>query len=151
MRQSIAVSLMLVGLSPSAIAGDIAGADLYTKHCVVCHQPSGEGAPGIAPPIAGNLQGRAKTSLGREFLAQILISGMMGTISSHGMRYLGNMPSFSALTDAELATVMNHVLLTFNGVEPALSAGDFASARGKALPPAEVFKLRNRALVQSAG
>ena len=150
MRRSIS-TLVLAALSSSAMAGEIAGADLYTKHCIVCHQANGEGAPGIAPPISGTLHSRAKTPVGREFLAQIMVFGMIGTISSHGMRYLGNMPSFSALTDTELATVMNHVLLALNGVDAPLSAGDLAAARGKALPPAEVFKLRTRALAQSGG
>lgn len=151
MRGSIAASLVLVGLSSSAMAEELAGAGLYNRHCVACHQPNGEGAPGIAPPISGTLQGRAKTAVGRKFLAQIMVSGMIGTISSHGMRYLGNMPSFAALTDAELATALNHVLKTFNGVDLLLPAGDFAAARARALPPAEVFKLRSRALAQSGG
>lgn len=133
----------------SALAGDVAGAELYGKHCVVCHQANGEGAPGIAPPISGTLMKRAKLPAGRDFLAQVMVSGMVGTISSHGMRYLGNMPSFNALSDGELASVLNHVLLAFNGADLPLAAETFAAARARAMPPAEVFKLRKSLLAQS--
>lgn len=133
----------------SAVAGDVTGAELYGKHCTVCHQANGEGAPGIAPPISGTLMKRANTSNGRDFLAQVMVSGMVGTISSHGMRYLGNMPSFNALSDGELASVLNHVLLAFNGADLPLAAETFAAARVRATPPAEVFKLRKSLLAQS--
>jgi mono/diheme cytochrome c family protein len=135
----------------AAAAGDVTGADLYGKHCIACHQANGEGAPGIAAPISGTLLGLAKTPAGRDFLAQIMVSGMVGTISSHGMRYLGNMPAFNALADGELASVMNHVLLAFNGADLPLPAEAFAAARRRAMPPAEVFKLRQRAQAQSGG
>lgn len=133
----------------SALAGDATGAALYAQHCVVCHQANGEGAPGIAPPISGTLANRARIPAGRDYLAQVMVSGMVGTISSHGMRYLGNMPPFNALSDGELAGVLNHVLLAFNAADLPLAAEAFAAARARAMPPAEVFKLRKSILAQS--
>lgn len=149
LKKLILALAVTVDATAWAAAGDGTGADLYGKHCTVCHQADGEGAPGIAPPIAGTLSGLAKSSAGRDFLAQIMVSGMVGTISSHGMRYLGNMPPFNALTDGELASVMNHVLLAFNGADLPLSPAAFAAARSRAMPPAEVFKLRKNVLAQS--
>lgn len=139
----------LIVTATSAVAGDVTGAELYARHCVVCHQADGEGAPGIAPPISGTLVKRAKIPAGRDYLAQVMVSGMVGTISSHGMRYLGNMPSFNVLSDGELASVLNHVLLAFNGADLPLAAAAFAAARVRAMPPAEVFKLRKSMLAQS--
>jgi mono/diheme cytochrome c family protein len=144
----LALSVMVYATSWAA-AGEVTGADLYGKHCSVCHQANGDGVPGIAPPIAGTLLGRAKSPAGRDFLAQIMVSGMVGTISSHGMRYLGNMPGFNALTDRELASVLNHVLLAFNDADLPLPPDAFAAARSRAMSPAEVFKLRKSALTQS--
>jgi hypothetical protein len=92
---------------------------------------------------------RAGIPAGRNYLAQVMVSGMVGTISSHGMRYLGNMPPFNVLSDGELASVLNHVLLAFNGAEPPMAAEAFAAARIRAMPPAEVFKLRKSVLTQS--
>jgi hypothetical protein len=62
-------------------------------HCVACHQPDGNGAEGLAPPLAGVLAKRAQSTSGREYLAQVLVSGMIGTITSRGVKYNGNMPA----------------------------------------------------------
>jgi mono/diheme cytochrome c family protein len=69
------------------------GAKLYEGHCVACHQPDGNGAEGLAPPLAGVLAKRAQSTSGREYLAQVLVSGMIGTITSRGVKYNGNMPA----------------------------------------------------------
>lgn len=146
----LAPSVIVAATAASwAVAEDVTGAELYGKHCIVCHQANGEGAPGIAPPISGTLVKRAKIPAGRDYLAQVMVSGMVGTISSHGIRYLGNMPSFNALSNGELASVLNHVLLAFNGADLPLAAETFAAARVRAIPPAEVFKLRKSMLTQS--
>jgi cytochrome c553 len=97
------------------------GAKLYEAHCVACHQPDGNGAEGLAPPLAGVLAKRAQSTSGREYLAQVLVSGMIGTITSRGVKYNGNMPA-APLSDEELVAVMGHVLATFNGVSQPLPA-----------------------------
>ena len=133
-----------------AAQGTPSGQAIYAANCVPCHQTDGEGAPGIAPPLAGILAGRAKQDVGREFLAQILVSGMTGTLVSKGQRYTGSMPSFAGMSDGELAAVMNFVLAAFNGNATPLAAADFSAARGRERTPAEVRKLRDRA-VAAAG
>lgn len=138
---------VLAALLPAvAAAAPAAGATLYTTHCVTCHQAEGEGTPGIAPPLAGTLGKRAGNEDGRDFLAQVLVSGMIGPITSQGQRYNGNMPSFAALADADLAAVMNHVLASFNASSVELPASAFAAARGRGMAPSEVRKLRERVL-----
>lgn len=124
------------------------GAALYATHCVACHQPDAEGAPGLAPPLAGTMAKRAASPVGRAYFAQVLVSGMVGTITSRGMKFNGNMPSFAALPDDELAAVIGHVLATFNGVTEPPTREDFVAARAKALPPNEVSKLRERVRAQ---
>lgn len=146
LRRAAAV-LVLLGLP--AVACAEAGAALYATHCVACHQAEGEGTPGIAPPLAGTLAKRAASDEGRAFLAQVLVSGMTGTIVAQGQRYNGNMPSFAALPDADLAGVMNHVLTAFNASSVALAPGDFAAARGRGVAPIEVRKLRERVLART--
>ncbi|MBV8306889.1 MAG: cytochrome c, partial [Gammaproteobacteria bacterium] len=50
-------SLTLIGLSPSAPAGDAAavaypqGAEAFQANCAVCHGPAGAGVPSLAPPL----------------------------------------------------------------------------------------------------
>jgi mono/diheme cytochrome c family protein len=87
-----AASLLLT-LAASGRLRAADGAKLYEGHCVACHQPDGNGAEGLAPPLAGVLAKRAQSTSGREYLAQVLVSGMIGTITSRGVKYNGNMPA----------------------------------------------------------
>jgi mono/diheme cytochrome c family protein len=137
--------LLMVAASGSLQAAD--GAKLYEAHCVACHQPDGNGAEGLAPPLAGVLTKRAQSTSGREYLAQVLVSGMIGTITSRGVKYNGNMPA-ATLSDEELVAVMGHVLATFNGVSQPLPVELFIAARGKALTPSAVRQLRERVLAE---
>ena len=123
------------------------GAKLYEAHCAVCHQPDGNGSEGIAPPLAEVLAKRAQTASGREYLAQVLVSGMVGTITSRGIKYNGNMPA-ATLSDQELAAVMGHVLGTFNKVSQPIPAELFAAARARALSPSAVRQQRERVLAE---
>jgi len=124
------------------------GAALYAAHCAACHQPDGNGTEGLAPPLAGVLQKWAKVAAGREYLAQVLVSGMVGSITSGGVKYNGNMPSAAGLSDDELSAVMGYVLSSFNASPLQLPAALFASARGKALQPAAVRRQRERFLAE---
>jgi len=121
------------------------GAALYATHCVACHQPDGNGAEGLAPPLAGVLAKRAQSDSGREYLAQVLVSGMVGNITSRGVKYNGNMPP-AALSDEELSAVMGYVLARFNDSPLQIPVTLFASARNKGLPPAAVRQQRERVL-----
>jgi len=123
------------------------GAQLYAAHCVACHQPDGNGAVGLAPPLAGVLAKRAQSDRGREYLAQVLVSGMVGNITSRGVKYNGNMPA-APLSDEELSTVMSYVLSSFNASSQQIPATLFASARGKGLQPTAVRKQRQQVLAE---
>ena len=125
------------------------GAALYAAHCVACHQPDGNGAEGLAPPLAGVLQQWAKLAAGREYLAQVLVSGMVGSITSRGVKYNGNMPSAADLSDEELAAVMGYVMSNFNASPLQLPAALFADARSKAVQPAAVRRQRERFLAEA--
>ena len=124
------------------------GAGLYAAHCVACHQPDGNGAEGLAPPLAGVLAKRAQSANGREYLAQVLVSGMLGKITSRGIKYDGAMPA-ATLSDEELAAVMGYVLATFNNVSQPMPAELFGAARGKALAPSAVRQQRERVLAET--
>jgi mono/diheme cytochrome c family protein len=123
------------------------GAKLYEAHCAACHQPDGNGSEGIAPPLAEVLAKRAQTANGREYLAQVLVSGMVGTITSRGIKYNGNMPA-ATLSDQELAAVMGHVLSAFNKVSQPIPPELFAAARARGLSPSAVRQQRERVLAE---
>lgn len=142
--------LVVFALLTMAASGSVRadGAALYATHCVACHQPDGNGAEGLAPPLAGVLEKRARVAEGREYLAQVVVSGMVGGIKSRGVKYNGNMPSAAALSDDELSAVMGYVLSSFNASSLQMPAALFASARSKALQPTAVRLQRERILAE---
>jgi len=149
MRLTCLGFLPLALLATNAPARAATGAELFATHCQACHQATGEGAPGIAPPLTGTLARRAALPEGRAWLAQTLVSGMTGPITSRGEPYNGNMPSFAALPDADLAAVLGHVLARFNDSPVQPQPEDFAAARGRSVKAAEHRQQRNRLLAQT--
>jgi mono/diheme cytochrome c family protein len=145
-RNRILLSCALVACAGTGtVSAD--GAALYATHCVACHQPDGNGAEGLAPPLAGMLDKLAGSAGGREYLAQVWVSGMVGKITSRGVKYDGNMPA-AALSDEEMSSVMSYVLRTFNASTQDMPATLFAKARGKPTRPAAVRKQRERILAE---
>jgi hypothetical protein len=69
---------------------------LYMLNCWGCHRPNGEGIPGTAPPLQGAAD-FLKVKGGRQYLIEV--PGV----------------SQSALSNAQVAEVMNWIMRTFNG------------------------------------
>jgi mono/diheme cytochrome c family protein len=109
------------------------GKSIFGENCAMCHQPSGEGAVGLAPALAGTLKDFAGKPDGKTYLSQIAVSGMAGSIWTQGHKFSGLMPSFAdRLSDSEIAAVIGYVLKDFNGVAaPVVSVADVAAARAR--------------------
>src|ERR1700676_2986291 len=118
MRSVAWLLLWALGASISpAIGGNDIGQKLFKERCVLCHQEDAHGAAGVAPSLVGTLVPYPASAEGKRYLAQILISGMIGPIDTEGQKFNGLMPSFRAdLSDAEIAATVNYVLGTYNGV-----------------------------------
>jgi len=140
---------LAVLLGPGLNAQAATGAELFAANCQACHQASGEGAPGIAPPLTGTLAKRAALPEGRAWLAQTLVSGMTGPITSRGEPYNGIMPPAAMLSDADLAEVLGYVLAKFNDGAAGPAAADFAAARARSPKPSEHRAQRSRLLAQT--
>lgn len=148
MVRRVFASLGLLAACTTALAQAPAdGAALFAAHCQACHQPGAVGAPGIAPPLVGNIGRHAANEEGRRYLLRVALSGMVGSITVDGVRYTGNMPSFAAaLSDAELAAVLRHVLGTYEKVADLgwLTPEQLATARQAGGSPNETHKMRGR-------
>ena len=82
------------------------GAAIYEKHCENCHGASGEGAPGIYPPLAGN-RGVIMTPPVNA-IRSILIGGYPPSTSGNPRPY--GMPPFAqVLRDDEVAMVLSYI------------------------------------------
>ena len=81
------------------------GAELYTKTCIQCHKADGMGQEGLAPPLVNS-----DFVLGpdRRF-ASIVLNGLHGAITVDGRRYNLDMPSWAALNDDQISSVLTYV------------------------------------------
>lgn len=81
------------------------GAALYTAVCVACHQTSGRGLAGTAPPLRRSEHVLADDP-GR--LAAILIHGLTGPLTVRGQQWTGDMPALAG-GDEDLAAVLTYI------------------------------------------
>ena len=86
------------------------GAKDYATACVTCHQPDGEGIPGVYPPLVGSEWIKGS----EERLIAIVLYGLTGPITVKEVTYPGiPMPAFSQgsafnWTDAQIAAVLTY-------------------------------------------
>ena len=82
-----------------------AGLELYAQSCVACHQPTGLGQEGLAPPLVGS-----EWVLGPEQrLVRIALNGVHGPINVSGRKYEMEMPGLAIFEDAQIAALLTYV------------------------------------------
>ncbi|ADR36444.1 c-type cytochrome [Oceanithermus profundus] len=152
MRKLVTLLIALLALAPLALAD---GAADYGKFCASCHGATGQGTPGVFPPLADWAGHFAQNDEGRAYLVHVIVFGLQGQISAQGKTYNGFMPPFAQLSNDQVAGILNYLLTEWNkdllpkDFRP-LTADEVAKLRAKALTPADVFKAR-QALVESLG
>ena len=96
--------------APSANAASTAmltqGSKIYERECTGCHGPSGQGAPGVYPALAGN---RAVTMAVTTNLVHIVRSGGFAPATAGNPRPYGMPPFGHTLSDAEIALVLTFI------------------------------------------
>jgi mono/diheme cytochrome c family protein len=121
MRSLLVVGALFMGWP--ALAADPKAT--YLTRCSMCHQSAAQGLPGQFPRLAGRAAQIAQTPEGRNYLARILLWGVYGPIEVDGTPINGLMPSMEVMTDADIAAVLNHVILQG---KPAKAARPFKPA-----------------------
>jgi mono/diheme cytochrome c family protein len=155
---ALAVSAVPFGLGGSralaqsaAPAGDFQwqalGARTYDSNCSGCHQRSGHGIAGGFPPLAGHAPDLLAKG-GSAFMARLVLFGMSGAIEVEGTPYNGVMPSWSSLSDDEIAAAIDYVLTAWGNdkhlskdFKPIVPA-EIAAARAENLTPEQVYAMR---------
>jgi len=117
----------LADLRPSAGAptGQADGKQLFNAQCVACHQASGQGLPGVFPPLDGS----EWVSRDERILANILLYGINGELTVAGATYKGAMPAFGHLSDAELAALATYIRTSWSNKAAPLTAALFTEER----------------------
>jgi mono/diheme cytochrome c family protein len=102
------------------------GAQVYGNYCAACHQQSGEGLPGVFPPLRGD---PVVTAPGAEVHVLTVLNGLQGKIIG-GVAYASPMPAFGTqLSDEEIAAVVNHERKSWGNRAPITTVAEVAGLR----------------------
>ena len=128
----------LVPVAPAASAGGgaAAGDQIYASLCVACHQASGQGLPGVFPPLAASEWVKAAP----EIPIKILLLGLGGSVAVKGQTYDGQMPAFKQLSDAEIAAVLTHVRASWGNGAAAVTTAAVTQIRAALKDRVEPWK-----------
>lgn len=116
----------LVQADAPASGAAVDGRQLFVAKCQACHQATGQGLPGVFPPLAGASWVKDDPAA----LIQILLHGLNGPIEVAGTTYNGAMPAFGEqMDDAELAGVLSFIRSEWGNTSTAVDAQAVAAAR----------------------
>lgn len=109
-------------------ANSIDGKAVFTARCQACHQATGQGVPGVFPPLVDSPWVKESP----ERLLQIVLHGISGEIEVNGTRYAGLMPGFAdQLSDAEIAAVTTYIRSSWGNEAPGIDTALAASERAR--------------------
>ncbi|MCC2594788.1 cytochrome c [Pusillimonas sp. MFBS29] len=122
-------------VAAASTGGAVDGAQIYAAQCVACHQASGQGLPGVFPPLAGSEWVNGKAALA----IRIVLHGVTGTLTVKGTQYNGMMPMFKdKLNDAQMAALISHIRTNFGNsagpVDEATVAAEREATADQAAP-----------------
>jgi mono/diheme cytochrome c family protein/glucose/arabinose dehydrogenase len=81
------------------------GRQTYAGLCAACHQPTGKGLEGLAPPLA-----ESEWVLGEpDRIVKVVMHGLRGPIKVKGVGYSYDMPAAGFLTDEQIAGVLTYI------------------------------------------
>jgi mono/diheme cytochrome c family protein len=120
--RAIAVLVVALSIASAALAGG-SPAELYTLNCWGCHKPRAEGIPGTVPRLADSMANFLRVPGGREYLVEV--PGVAA----------------SALSNAEIAEVLNWLLVTFNKAEMPLDFKPYTAAEIARYRPHQLIRI----------
>lgn len=101
------------------------GRNIYQSRCATCHQPDGQGLPGVYPTLH-----RTEWTLGEKGrLIRLALHGLEGPIEVKGSTYDVLMPSHAFLSNREMAAVLTFVRHTFGNEAAAITPTEVAAVR----------------------
>jgi glucose/arabinose dehydrogenase len=117
---------------PAALAAILAEADSpggknYLLYCAACHMPNGSGVSGMQPSLAGS----AVVTGDPDRLINVLLRGPAAVLPADREKFSNVMPAFAALSDAELAGIINFLRKNFAPGATEVTAAQIAAARAR--------------------
>ncbi len=124
---ALAGTTTVAAVMPVAGGGAIDGQALFVANCSACHQTTGQGVPGVFPPLDGS---KYVTGDKVERMAAIMIYGLKGPIHVNGTVYNNVMlPLGKTLNDKELAAIASYVRGAWSNKASGLEATVFTKVR----------------------
>jgi len=102
------------------------GKSKYESNCQACHQPSGAGMAGLAPPLAGS-EWVLETKPDR--IIRIVQKGLAGPITVAGKEWNLAMVAPGVTEDEEVAAVLTYVRNTWGNSAPAVTTEQVAKIK----------------------
>ena len=100
----------------------VLGRRVYTRNCLVCHQATGLGITGQFPPLAGSEWVLGQDWHGDNHLVKIVVKGLQGPIQVEGKTFNNAMPTWSMLTDEQIADVLTYIRSEWGNAAPPIFA-----------------------------
>lgn len=106
-----------------------AGRFLYEVSCASCHQPDGEGMPGVGPPLINSewVQGSEQQ------LIAIVLQGVRGPIRVQDQEYNLEMPAMGFFEDDQLAAILTYIRNAWGNQGSEIPADKISSFRKETL------------------
>lgn len=114
---AVAVTSVLTLALPGDAAEAADGRALYAENCAACHRINGVGVPGPFPALVGSklVTGDSKA------VAKLVLAGR------------GGMPAYQTeMTDAELASVLTYIRMSWGNKARPVQSAEVATLRGGA-------------------
>ncbi|HWL51847.1 MAG TPA: cytochrome c [Chthoniobacteraceae bacterium] len=110
------------------------GLKIFNSNCASCHQASGEGAAGMAPPLAGS----AWINGGSKRVTMIVLKGLHGPL--HGKTYNNTMAAWGAtLNDKRIAAALSYVRSAWGNSAGEVTPEQVAAVRAEFASRSEPF------------
>lgn len=111
----------------------VQGKKLFNGTCATCHQATGQGVPGVYPPLAKSEWANGP----EERVIRILLHGLTGELKVQGGTYNGSMPNFGKgggynWSDENIAYVLTYVRQEWGNTAGAIDPAKVAEIRTKA-------------------
>ena len=104
----------------------ILGEQVYGNKCAACHQLTGQGLPGVFPPLKDSA---VVTAPDRTEHIRTVLHGLSGKTIG-GVVYAAAMPAFAdQLTDDEVAAVLSHERTSWGNQAPPVKPEDVLARR----------------------
>lgn len=139
--------VLLPALLGAPALADDTGEQLFVDTCSGCHQLGGIGQPGLAPPLLDKPLWDGLGDRAPNYLAGIMVSGLTGTITAGGQKFIGlAMPPHDWMSDEEMLAVATYVLQDLNSLPAELTPDVIAETRASPPSHADLRALRKEAL-----